>query len=59
MTSEIAIAAEYFAAGVALVRFVVGVGEQVGFQVAALVEAAIADWAFVGRFFLVQDFVYG
>lgn len=57
--SEVAIASKYFAARVALVGLVVGVGEQVGFQIAALVEAASADGAFVRRFFGVQDFVHG
>lgn len=51
MPSEVAVTTEYFTAGVALVGLVIGVGEQVGFQVAALVEAATADWTFMWRFF--------
>lgn len=31
--------------------------QQVGFQVASLVEAPCTDWAFVGRFLHVENFV--
>ena len=46
---EITISSEDFVALVALIRFVVGVGEQVSLQVRTLVEAPLAHRAFVWR----------
>lgn len=59
MTSQIAITPENFAAGRALVWFVVGVREQVRFQIGALIEAATADGTLVRRLFHVEDLVDG
>jgi len=49
VATQVAVAPEHFGAGMALVGLVVGVGEQVRFQIAALVEAATADRALVRR----------
>lgn len=57
VASEIAVASENLVALVAFVGFVVGVCEQVGFQVGPLVETPLANWTFVRRFFHVKDLV--
>ena len=49
VSPEITISSEDFVALVALVGFVVGVGEQVSLQVGTLVEAALAHRALVRR----------
>ena len=59
VTPEVAIASEYFAAGGAVVRFDVGVGEQVGLEVGALVETAAAHRTLVGGLLHMQDLVHG
>ena len=56
---EITVAAKDLAALVALVRFVVRVREEVGLQVGPLVEAPLANGAFVGGLLHVQDLVHG
>ena len=48
VATEIAIAPKYFATGTALVGLVVGVGEQMGLEVGALVETAAAHRTLVG-----------
>ena len=58
MTPEIAIASEHFTAGTALVRLVVGVREQVGLEVGALVETSAAHRTLVWRLLHVQDLVH-
>lgn len=55
VASEITIAAKDFLALVAFIRLVVGVGQKVGLEVGALVEAPVADRTFVGRFLHVED----
>ena len=59
MAPQVAVPAEDFPARVALVRLVVGVGEQVRLQVGALVEAPVAHGTLVRRFLHVQDLVDG
>lgn len=59
MPPQIAVPTKHLATRGALVRFVIRVREEVGFQVAALVEASRADRAFVRGFFHVEDFVHG
>ena len=56
---EITIPSEDLVALVALIRLVVCVSQQVGFEVRSLVEAPVAYWALVRRLFHVEDFVYG
>jgi len=57
MTSQVAIPAEDLAARGTLIGFVIRVGEQMGFQVGALIERTTADGALVWRFLHVQDLV--
>ena len=59
VTPQVTIASEHFAAGGAVVRFNVGVGEQVGLEVGALVEAAAAHRTLVWGLLHVQDLVNG
>jgi hypothetical protein len=59
MTPKVAIASENLAAGRAVVGFDVGVGQQVGLEVGALVEAAAAHRTLVGGLFHVQNLVHG
>lgn len=51
MTPKITVATEHLAAGIAFIRFMVGVGEEMSLQIGSLVETSTADRAFVGRFF--------
>lgn len=57
MPPQVAVASKNLAAGRTVVGLDVGVGEQVGLEIAALIEAARTDWALVGRLFHVKDFV--
>ena len=59
VTPKVATAAEEFGAAGTLVGFVVGVGEQVGLEVGALVETAAAHRTLVGGLLHVQDLVHG
>lgn len=58
MPPQVAVASKDLAAGT-VIRFDVGMGEKVSFQVGSLIEAARTDGTFVGRLFHVEDFVYG
>lgn len=42
-----------------MIRFDVGVGKEVGFEVGPLIEASGADGTLVRRLFHMKDFVYG
>lgn len=57
--AEVAIAAEHFAARRTVIRFDVGVRQQVRFQVGPLVEAPAAHRTLVRRLFQMQDLVHG
>ena len=59
MTPQVAAAAEEFGAAGTLVGLVVGVGEQVGLEVGALVETAAAHRTLVWGLLHVQDLVHG
>lgn len=59
VSAQIAVPPEYFATGVAFIRLVVGVSEQMRFQIAALVEAAVAHLALVRRLVQMHLFVHG
>lgn len=59
MTAQIAVAPEHLVAHGTLERLVIGVREDVRFQIRSLVEAAIANVALVRRLLHVQDFVHG
>ena len=54
---EITVSSEDLLALVALVRLVIGVGQEVGLQVGPLVEAPAADGTLVRGLFHVQNFV--
>lgn len=56
---QVAVSTKHLAARGALVRLVIRVGEKVGLEVAALVEASRAHRAFVGRLLHVEDLVHG
>ena len=56
---QVAVPTKHLAARGALVRLVIGVREQVGLQVAALVEASRAHRTFMGRLLHVEDLVHG
>ena len=47
VSSQIAVASKHFATRCALVRFEVGVREEVSLEIGALIEAARTDGAFV------------
>ena len=55
---QVTVSPEHLFALVALIRLVVCVSQQVGFEVRSLVEAPVAYWALVRRLFHVEDFVY-
>ena len=57
--AEVTVAAELLAAVGTVVRFDVGVREEVRLQVGALVEASAAEVALVRRVLLVEDAVDG
>jgi hypothetical protein len=59
VTTEVAITPKHLATGTTLVGLVVGVGEQVGLEVGALVETAAAHRTLVGGLLHVQDLVHG
>ena len=59
VTPQVTVATEHLAALVALIGLVVGVGEQVGLEVAALVEGALADGALVRALLHVEDPMHG
>jgi hypothetical protein len=59
VATEVAIAPKHLATGTTLVGLVVGVGEQVGLEVGALVETAAAHRTLVGGLLHVQDLVHG
>ena len=59
VTPQVAAAAEEFGAAGTLVGLVVGVGEQVGLEVGALVETAAAHRTLVWGLLHVQDLVHG
>lgn len=59
MTPQVAVSSEYLSTGVALVGFVVRMGEQMRFQVRALIETSIAHRTFVRRLLHVQNLVHG
>jgi hypothetical protein len=55
VSPQVAIASEHLATLIALVRLVIRVGEQVGLQVAPLVEGALAHGTLVRTLFHVED----
>ena len=59
VATEVAITPKHLATGTTLVGLVVGVGEQVGLEVGALVETAAAHRTLVGGLLHVQDLVHG
>ena len=59
VSPQITISSENFFALVALVRLVIGVRQQMSFQVGPLVEASATDRTLVRRLFHVQDLVNG
>ena len=59
MTPKVATAAEEFGTAGTFVGLVVGVGEQVGLEVGALVETAAAHRTLVRGLLHVQDLVHG
>jgi hypothetical protein len=59
VTPKVATAAEEFGTAGTFVGLVVGVGEQVGLEVGALVETAAAHRTLVGGLLHVQDLVHG
>ena len=59
VASEVTIPPEHLATGTTLVGLVVGVSEQVGLEVGALVEAAAAHRTLVWGLLHVQDLVNG
>lgn len=59
MSTEIAISAKHFATGQTVIRFDVGVRQQMGLQIGALIEAALADGTFVRGLLHVENFVDG
>jgi hypothetical protein len=56
--SQVAVASKDLSAGT-VIRFDVGVGEEMGFEIRSLVEAARAHGTLVGALLHVQDLVYG
>lgn len=58
MSTKIAVPPEDGAAGGALIRLKIGVCQQVGFQIASLVETSAAGGAFVGRLLHVENLVH-
>jgi len=59
VATPVAITPKHLATGTTLVGLVVGVGEQVGLEVGALVETAAAHRTLVGGLLHVQDLVHG
>lgn len=59
MPPKITISPKHFSATIAFVRFMVGMGKQVRFQIGSLVERPGADLAFVRRLFHMEDLVHG
>lgn len=59
MTTQIAVSTEYLAAGVAFVGLVISMCQKMRLEIGALVKAASANWAFMGTFFHMKDFVDG
>lgn len=59
VSPQITISPKNFSATIAFVRFMIGMGKQVGFQVGSLVERPGADLAFVRRLFHMEDLVHG
>ena len=59
VSSQIAVASKHFTTRRALVRFEVGVREEVSLEIGSLIEAARTDGAFVRRLFQMQNPVDG
>lgn len=57
MSPQITIPSEHLATGGALIGLVVGVGQQMGLQIRALIETTIAHWTLVRRFLHMQYLV--
>ena len=59
VSPEIAISSEYLPTLIALVWFVIRVGEKVSLQIGALVELSLTDGTLMRRLFHVKDLVNG